>query len=102
MRKLLVSSSPALVAIALFGIIVLGPSRAQQPAATPGKAPAKAAPKAQPKEEDKPLVFSTGARLVVADVTVKDKNGNTVNGLKRSDFAIFEDNTKQNLEVFEP
>jgi VWFA-related protein len=101
MRKLLVSSSPALAAIALFGIIVLGPSRAQQPAA-PAKAPAKAAPKAQPKEDEKPLVFSTGARLVVADVTVKDKNGNTVNGLKKSDFAIFEDNTKQNLEVFEP
>ncbi len=105
MRKLLVSSSPALVAIALFGIIVLGPSRAQQPATqpkAPAKAPAKAAPKAQPKDEDKPLIFSTGARLVVADVTVKDKNGNTVNGLKKSDFAIFEDNAKQNVEVFEP
>ncbi len=47
-------------------------------------------------------MFKTGARLVVADVTVKDSKGNPISGLKKSDFAIYEDNAKQQLEVFEP
>jgi VWFA-related protein len=105
MRNFLLKFGPAVIGIALFASIVLAPflaqesARAQQPAP---KAPAKAAPKQQAKEEDKPLTFSTGARLVVADVTVKDKAGNTISGLKESDFAIFEDNAKQELKVFEP
>lgn len=79
----------------MCGAFLLLPSRAQQPAAAPAKA-------AQPaKDEGKVATFSTGARLVIADVTVKDKNGNTINGLKQSDFAVFEDNVKQKVDVFE-
>ena len=106
MRNLVALFAPAVIGIALFTVLVLDPSHAQQPApAQPpgGPTKAKAATKATPaKEEEKPLTFTTGARLVIADVTVKDKNGNTINGLKQSDFAIFEDNAKQTVSVFEP
>lgn len=109
MKTVLASSGSALAGIALFGVIVLGPSLteqragAQQPAAqTKAKGAAKSQPAKSQPNDDAPLVFKTGARLVVADVTVKDSKGNTVNNLKRSDFAIYEDNSKQDLEVFEP
>ncbi|HEY1758988.1 MAG TPA: VWA domain-containing protein [Bryobacteraceae bacterium] len=87
-----------------FGVLML-PSRAQQPAAAQTKAAqtkttAKAAAPAA--AEDKPLIFTTGSRLVVVDVTVKDKSGHTINGLKASDFAVTEDGQKQKVEVFEP
>ncbi len=99
MKKLLISFGPILVGVALCGAIVLLPSRAQQPAAAPAKAAAPAP--AASKDEGKVATFTTGTRLVIADVTVKDKAGNTINGLKLSDFAIFEDNVKQKLEIFD-
>ena len=98
------ASYGAVAGVAIFGAFLLGPSRAQQPAGQTKAAPKaqpNAQPKGQPKGDDKPLVFTTGARLVVADVTVKDKNGAAIAGLKQSDFAIYEDNVKQNLAVFE-
>ena len=81
-----------------FGVLLL-PSRAQQPGpATQTKAAqTKAAPPAAAASQDdgKPALFTTSSRLVVVDVTVKDKSGNTINGLKQSDFAVFEDGQKQ-------
>ena len=77
MRTFLAWSSPVAVGAGLFGIIVLGPSLAQQPA-PPDKGSGEGRAEARPgstKQDDKPLVFTTGARLVVADVTVKDKQG---------------------------
>src|SRR5580700_4996427 len=93
MRPILVFAS------AVFLGFLLLPSRAQQPA--PKGAQAKAAPKADSKDEA-PLVFKTGSRLVVVDVTVKDKAGHTIDGLKLSDFSVSEDGQKQKVEVFEP
>jgi VWFA-related protein len=88
-----------LASAVLFGIALL-PSRAQQPAAR--GAQAKAAPKEAAAAPDTPLVFKTGSHLVVVDVTVKDKAGHTINGLKQSDFAVTEDGQKQSVELFEP
>src|SRR5580692_10557693 len=92
------------VASAVFAGVLLLPSRAQQPAAQGKAAPKQAAPKqaAAKQDDDKPLVFTTGSRLVVVDVTVKDKSGNTINGLKASDFLVTEDGQKQKVELFEP
>jgi VWFA-related protein len=45
--------------------------------------------------------FSTAAHLVIVDVTVKDKAGKTIQGLKLSDFAILEDGKPQKVSIFE-
>jgi VWFA-related protein len=46
-------------------------------------------------------VFRTGATLIPVDVTVKDKAGKPVEGLKAADFQIFEDGKPQKISVFE-
>jgi VWFA-related protein len=45
--------------------------------------------------------FETTSRLVVVNVSVKDKNGEPKEGLKASDFAITEDGKPQQIRVFE-
>lgn len=45
--------------------------------------------------------FQTGTRIVLTDVTVTDRNGNPVHGLKASDFQIFDNNKPQMLASFE-
>src|ERR1700710_67713 len=46
--------------------------------------------------------LTVNARLVVLDVVVTDKAGNPVEGLKREDFAVFEDGVQQRIASFEP
>lgn len=45
--------------------------------------------------------FHAGTRVVLTDVTVTDKHGNPVPGLKASDFQIFDNNQPQSLASFE-
>jgi VWFA-related protein len=46
-------------------------------------------------------IFRTGTNLVTVDVTVRDKSGKVIEGLKATDFAIFEDGKQQKLSVFD-
>jgi len=48
-----------------------------------------------------PATFKARSNLVIADVTVKDKSGKPIDGLKQSDFSIFEDGKPQKISVFE-
>lgn len=45
--------------------------------------------------------FHVGSRIVLTDVTVTDRNGNPVHGLKASDFQILDNNKPQLLASFE-
>jgi len=47
------------------------------------------------------LKFETSSQLVVVNVTVKGKDGQPVNGLKREDFRVLEDGKPVSLAVFE-
>src|SRR5579863_1206084 len=71
-----------------------------------GQAPQAQAPPAtptpRPQAQVKTPVFSTTSRLVTADVTVKDKAGKAIQGLKISDFAVAEDGKPQKIAIFEP
>jgi VWFA-related protein len=43
----------------------------------------------------------TGAKLVVVDVTVSDKNGNPLHNLKKEDFTLLENGNPQAVNTFE-
>src|ERR1051326_5067386 len=58
-------------------------------------------------EQNRPLIattgeakFGTNVQLVVVDVTVKDKNGQPIEGLTEKDFTISEDGKPQEIKVF--
>jgi VWFA-related protein len=48
-----------------------------------------------------PFTLSVSTRLVVQTVSVKDKNGNPIEGLSKDDFILTEDGVPQSLTVFE-
>jgi Ca-activated chloride channel homolog len=52
--------------------------------------------KAQTEDEDAPIKIST--LLLTAPLTVSDKNGRNVSGLKKENFSIFQNNEKQDIE----
>src|SRR5260370_40913127 len=63
--------------------------------------PPKTQPAAQTPPATKPVIkFGTTTQLVVVDVSVKDKSGNPIKGLKPADFNITEDGKKQDIKVF--
>ena len=45
--------------------------------------------------------FRANSRVVLTDVTVADRNGNPVHGLKVSDFSVFDNNKPQEIASFE-
>ncbi len=51
-------------------------------------------------QDDQPT-FKSSSTLVVVDVTIKDKAGKEVTGLKKEDFVITEDGKPQPISVFE-
>jgi len=51
--------------------------------------------------ENKPFVFSVNAGLVLLPVTVVDKSGEFVTGLEEKDFAVYEDEARQPITVFD-
>jgi VWFA-related protein len=46
-------------------------------------------------------VFTANSNLVIVDVTVRDKSGRPIEGLRAGDFAVFEDGKPQKIAMFE-
>src|SRR6476660_4952222 len=57
-------------------------------------------PTASPTPEEADDVVRVSTDLVVVNVTVLDKNGTFVTGLKRGDFQVFEDGMPQRISTF--
>lgn len=69
-----------------------------------GRAPAPAAiPQVQSQVQPStgPVTFSSTTQLVVEEVTVKDKSGKIISGLKKEDFTVTEDNKPQEIKFFD-
>jgi VWFA-related protein len=56
---------------------------------------------ASPSQQPSDYVFHTGSELVLVNVTVRDKSGNFVQGLKPENFTILEDNRPQKVVSFD-
>jgi VWFA-related protein len=59
-----------------------------------------AARKSDPRNSEQPLVESIQVNVVDVDVTVTDKDGYAVTGLKKDDFVIYEDRKPQTIDHF--
>jgi VWFA-related protein len=78
----------ALVSAIFLGVFAL----AQQPQQPPAQ---------QPTQPGEPVKFSSNIQLVVEIVSVKDKNGNIVEGLTAKDFTVTEDGKPQDIKFCE-
>ncbi len=54
-----------------------------------------------PAQQQADYTFRVQSDLVLVNVTVRDKNGNIVRGLKPEDFTILEDNKPQKVVSFD-
>jgi len=52
-------------------------------------------------QQQQPAKFTSNSNLVIVDVTVKDKSGKAINGLKKEDCVVLEDGKPQKIDVFE-
>lgn len=55
----------------------------------------------QVEAQDQDVTFTSNANLVIIDANVRDKSGNVVPDLKKSDFTVLEDGKPQTISVFE-
>jgi VWFA-related protein len=76
------------------------PAKGQQAAPAKG-APATAPAKGAGQNEDEEVVFKADTRLVVQQVTVKDKSGKPIEGLTAKDFTITENGMPQTVAFLE-
>ncbi len=51
--------------------------------------------------QNAPATFKSNTNLVIINVTVRDKAGKPIEGLKKSDFQLLEDGKPQSISVFE-
>src|ERR1700733_2827279 len=56
---------------------------------------------ASPSQQQTDYTFHATSDLVLVNITVKDKNGKFVEGLKPEDFTILEDNKPQKVLSFD-
>jgi VWFA-related protein len=94
---------PRFLGIAVCGMVLL-PLVAHSQAPASGQAPAAPqiqVPLQQPPNDPGTLTLKASSRLTVVDVTVNDNKGQPIEGLKASDFHIFEDGKEQPINHFD-
>ena len=89
----------AAAAFAATLALTTGSALAQAP--RPGSAQDAEPPRAPEPQAPKSSVFRSGSALVSLNVTVQDPSAKYVAGLQSSDFAIYEDGVKQDVQFFE-
>jgi VWFA-related protein len=91
-----------LTALALALALTTGNAQAPAAPATPPVPAAPQTPAGQPVvEEQSPPVFRSSTRLVVQNVSVKDRDGRPIQGLTANDFVVFEENQRQEIAFVE-
>ncbi len=70
-----------------------------KPPVLQGDPAAKAKPSPTPTKDDEVIKVSTD--LVTTHVSVLDRNGRFISGLKKQDFSVFENGVKQNITYFQ-
>ena len=73
-----------------FGIVLL-----------PSGAFGQGTPQTQAQSDPGVLTLKASSRLTLVDITVNDKQGNPVQGLKTTDFHVFEDGKEQTIRNFD-
>ena len=53
------------------------------------------------KENNSEIKFTSRSELVLIPVLVNDKSGNHITGLKKDDFAVFENGSERQISIFE-
>lgn len=96
--KAMVATPKKISAILLAAMLLQGaaPSLAQQAQPQP---PAPQQDDQSRKASPSPIRVAT--ELVLANVVVRDKSGHLVKGLKKEDFALYEDGKKQEISTFD-
>ena len=88
----------AVVALAASLLRSAAPSFAQQ---TPPPPPALSAAQQTPHSQIAPGPIRVTSELVLANVVVRDKQGNLIRGLKKEDFVLYEDGKRQDISTFD-
>ncbi|HVW06937.1 MAG TPA: VWA domain-containing protein [Bryobacteraceae bacterium] len=83
----------------LRAFVIVSLFASQMPAQQPAP-PAKGV-QSQVQESTGTATFTANTQLVVEQVTVKGKDGNSVEGLKKENFTVTEDNKPQEIKFFE-
>ena len=79
-----------------FALSTLASAQTPQPTSTVAPAAATAT-----SSQPTPTTIRTGAKLVVVDITVSDKNGTPLHELKKEDFTVLENGNPQSVNTFE-
>ncbi|MGH9945574.1 MAG: VWA domain-containing protein [Pyrinomonadaceae bacterium] len=90
--------------ICISSVFVVSQTRGRK--TTPAKRPPASRTKAKTPQSTKPPteeaeVVTVETNLITTPVSVLDRNGRFIPGLKKKDFKIFEDGVQQNIELFQ-
>lgn len=81
----------------LAGALLLSPGLAQQQPGQPQQQPGQAKPQPQEQKDPEDFRIIENVKVVIAPTTVTDKEGRVVNGLKATDFLLFDNGKPQKI-----